>query len=116
LRLSSKNASAKLLAQVAFAPPMAGPAKFSRIFGVKTTRASASASALKQFCHPALTLKISAGFPKILELLCLKTPFARSLSEAFLKKIFTFSAWLRLISRGILKILAGTVPAAGPLL
>ncbi len=47
-------------------------------------------------------IRWTAGFPKILELLCLKAPFARSLSGSFLRE-FTFSGFcLGVFLRGTL--------------
>lgn len=62
-----------------FCPAIGGAGKgLSYFWRLLNSPLALQCSGLKQHRRPALTLKISAGFPKILELLCLKAPFARN--------------------------------------
>jgi hypothetical protein len=77
------NAAVKFLTQVAF-PAFGGTPEIFRIFGGKTTRASVSTSALKQFCRACFVACAPQAFPQMLKLLWLKTPFVRTLPAALL--------------------------------
>ncbi len=81
--------------RVDFAPSLSlGAAKGLRIFGGKTTRASASASALKQFCRPHFVAPAFGGaprgFPKMLSVLWLKSTFARNHARFIFRGFLVF--------------------------